>query len=124
MEYSSVSNLVVLEQLGERFRSARLSRNLTQAQLAEASGVSLSTLRRLESGADNVSLLNVIALMRALGVVDQLDLLLPPQPPSPMASLQNKGAGPQVDTGGERQRASGRRQVAEDKGTWSWGDDA
>ena len=96
---------------------------LTQAQLAEASGVSLSTLRRLESGADNVSLMNVIALMRALGVVDQLDLLLPPQPPSPMATLQNKGAGPQVDNGGERQRASGSRQIAEDKGNWSWGDD-
>ncbi|MBN9631215.1 MAG: helix-turn-helix transcriptional regulator, partial [Actinobacteria bacterium] len=39
-----------LDAVGERLRSLRTSRDLTLADLAAATGISVSTLSRLESG--------------------------------------------------------------------------
>jgi putative transcriptional regulator len=41
----------VLRELGERLSAARVSRNLTQAHVAEEAGISKRTLERLEAGA-------------------------------------------------------------------------
>lgn len=43
-------------ELGERMRTLRLLRNLTQAGLAERSGVSLATLRNRENRTDIASI--------------------------------------------------------------------
>lgn len=60
--------------LGERVRALRLARNLSQQELADMGGVSLSTVRRLEaSGQGSVLLLVQVAL--ALGAADGLQEL-------------------------------------------------
>ena len=59
-----------LRDLGEDIAVWRKLRRLTAAQVAERAGVSLGTLRRLESGAGSVSLENVLRIARALGVLD------------------------------------------------------
>jgi transcriptional regulator with XRE-family HTH domain len=41
---------MILQRLGRAVRQARLARGLTQAQLAEAAGLSRNTLNRLEAG--------------------------------------------------------------------------
>jgi len=45
---------------------------LTQAQLADRAGVSPRTLQRLEDGDGGVTLENVLRILRALGVLDNL----------------------------------------------------
>ena len=47
---STLSDEVVLRELGSRLAAARLSRNLTQLALAEEAGVAKRTVERLETG--------------------------------------------------------------------------
>ena len=58
-----------IEQLGREIRKARLERELTQARLARAAGISRETLNRLESG-----LVSDLGLRKVLAVADQLGL--------------------------------------------------
>jgi len=44
------SKVEILARLGESLRARRLSVNLSQAEAAERSGISLSTVKNLESG--------------------------------------------------------------------------
>jgi transcriptional regulator with XRE-family HTH domain len=61
--------------LGERLRSARLRRKLTQAILAERVGVALPTLRKLEAGDPSASLATVMRVLQALGLAQDIDKL-------------------------------------------------
>jgi transcriptional regulator with XRE-family HTH domain len=64
---------------GSRNLSAwRKLRGLTQAQLADRAGVSLSTLRRLEGGDGGVTLENTMRILRALGILDSFSRALDP----------------------------------------------
>ncbi len=58
--------------------SWRKLRGLTQAQLAERSGVSLATVTRLESGDGNITLESLLRILRALGIMDSLITALDP----------------------------------------------
>ncbi|MDO5053391.1 MAG: XRE family transcriptional regulator [Pseudoclavibacter sp.] len=71
----------VLAQFGPRLRSARRARGWTLAELASRSGVSASTLSRLESGKRRATLELLLPITRRLGV--RIDDLLPPEPPDP-----------------------------------------
>lgn len=98
--------------LCRRVEGIRLSRNITQAQLAKEAGVSLRTIGRLENG-EGVSLDTFIRVMKALGIQHNLAVLMPDPSVRP---VERVGA-----SGTERKRARPRRS---DKGTvpWSWGD--
>lgn len=62
--------------LGERLKTHRIHRNLDQATLAGRAGVSIRTLRNLESGAGS-SLRTLILVVRALGRQAWLDMIAP-----------------------------------------------
>ena len=64
----------VLTAVGPRLRALRRDRELTLAQLAEATAISLSTLSRLESGQRKPTLELLLPLAKAYGV--QLDELV------------------------------------------------
>ncbi|MFG3256522.1 helix-turn-helix domain-containing protein [Streptomyces sp. NPDC048172] len=64
----------VLDAVGPRLRSLRKGRGITLAQLAEETGVSLSTLSRLEAGRREPTLKLLLPLAKAYGV--QLDELV------------------------------------------------
>ena len=44
------ADMTILNKIGNRLKSARLSQNITQQSLAENSGKSLSTLKKIEKG--------------------------------------------------------------------------
>ena len=67
------------QRLGKRLILARKMRDMTQEQLASLSDVSLSTLRALESGADGVSVGNLLKVIKGLNLLEQVDQLLDPQ---------------------------------------------
>ena len=64
-----------LSALGERLRAARLRRKLTQAMVAERVGVTLPTIRKLESGDPTSSLATVIRVLQVLGLSQDVDKL-------------------------------------------------
>ena len=57
-----------LQQIGARIRQARLSRHLTQQQLAEAADISISFLSNIENGRQSMNLRALIAISDALDV--------------------------------------------------------
>ena len=70
--------------LGERFREYRLRCNLTQKEVAEQSGIGLTTIYKFENGtAGNLSLSTFILLLKVIGQVNALDDVMPELPESP-----------------------------------------
>lgn len=102
----------VLTELGARLGAARLSRDLTQAQLAHEAGVSKRTVERLEAG-ESAHLTSFIRVLRTLGLAERLELLLPPAEPEPMDLLRRAGETPQ--------RASGKAARTDEP--WTWADE-
>jgi transcriptional regulator with XRE-family HTH domain len=91
----------------------RLSRNLTQASLAEEAGASVRSIKRLEAG-ENTSLDTLIRVLGALNLGDRLPNALPDPDVRPIERVKREGH--------ERQRARQRKAVP--KATdWAWGEE-
>lgn len=70
--------------LGSRFRDYRLRCKLTQREVAEKSGIGMTTIHKFESGgANNISLATFLLLLKVVGRINALEELLPDLPPSP-----------------------------------------
>ena len=104
----------LLARLGERVAQLRISKNLTQAELAQQAGLGLATVQRLEQGAAATQLAGFVRVCRVLGVVDGFDALLPAPQASPLAQLKLQGK--------PRQRAS-KAKTAKPAAPWTWGDE-
>lgn len=61
--------------LGERLRSARLRRKMTQPMLAERVGVSVPTIGKLEEGDPSTSMATMLRVLSVLGLAEDIDLL-------------------------------------------------
>lgn len=85
-----LSDTAILKLLGKRLKSHRISRGMKQQELAVESGVGVSTIAKIENG-QSVSLSLLISVMRALGLLENLELLVPEQKPSPMELLRMQG---------------------------------
>lgn len=80
-EYS-IPELVRL--LGSRFKEYRMRCNLTQKEVAQQSGIGLTTIHKFENGtAGNLSLSTFLLLLKVVGQIDALDGVLPVLPESP-----------------------------------------
>lgn len=120
---SNMSNTAILAELGNRLKSLRLSKNKDQQQFSYESGISLRTLSRLENG-HSVSLEAVLKVIRALDLIERLDLLLPSAEISPVQQTKNKHrkqrqrASSPRDKSFTTQQASTDNQMSEQK-TWA-----
>ncbi len=106
------TDATLIEELGRRIAATRVDRGLTQAALAFEAGISKRTLERLESG-DSIQLAGFLRVLRALGLTQNLNALLPVAAESPMRLLE-VAAKP-------RRRARGKPQRGE-KPPFRWGD--
>jgi transcriptional regulator with XRE-family HTH domain len=102
----------VLEELGSRLRDLRLSRNISQAALAKEAGMARFTLQRIEDG-QPTSMINLIRLLRALDLLEELDGLIPEGIDRPVEQLQRRS----------KRRRAGSPRKAESTGPWQWGDE-
>ncbi|MDQ3758814.1 MAG: helix-turn-helix domain-containing protein [Actinomycetota bacterium] len=89
--YERASDVELLKRLGGRLRAARLAKEVTQDDLAREAGVGLATLQRMEDG-QGTSVKNLIRVLRALGLVDRLEDLVPEVRPGPIAQLNAREA--------------------------------
>ena len=112
IEFSVATSDQIEAVLCKRLESIRLSRNITQAQLAEEAGVSPRTIGRLEKG-QGVSMDTFIRIMIALNIEQNLAALLPDPTVRPIERVDMSA--------GERKRARPAKSI--DKfPAWSWGD--
>jgi DNA-binding XRE family transcriptional regulator len=63
-----------LELIGDRIKTARKKRNLTQEQLGELVGVKKAQISRLENSTENVTFETVMRILNALGAKLNLKL--------------------------------------------------
>ncbi|MCB9876243.1 MAG: helix-turn-helix domain-containing protein [Planctomycetes bacterium] len=80
----------MLGELGTRLARVRKQQDLSQDSLAEAAGVGVATLRRIEAGQD-AKLGSWLRLLVALERTDAIEALLPERLRSPMAEAKATG---------------------------------
>ena len=112
MEIGRMSNQAILVMLGERFLQVRLNEGLEQIELAEKAGVNVSTVQSLENGKRSVGLEKIIAILRALDKLHELDNFMPKPPVRSASLLTNKN---QV-----RKRVSKRKEDKQDTEPFQW----
>ena len=88
-----LSNAEIIRSLGAQYKNYRLRAELTQKEVAEKAGVSLITLRAFENGkAVNITMGNLLALLRVIEQLEGITEILPEIPISPyqLLKLQSK----------------------------------
>lgn len=81
-----ITNQDIISLLCQRLKEYRLAARISQKEMAEKSGVSLTTISHLEQGVNqNITLNNFISLLRVVGMEQRLYELLPELPMPPMA---------------------------------------
>lgn len=89
MKYQSMTNAAIAAELGERLERLRLEQNMTQKMLADEIGITAKSYRQLVAGGGKLE--NMIAALRALNALEQLDNFLPAKAPSPLEQLKLRG---------------------------------
>ena len=106
---NAMNEQAVLEELSARFKQTRIDSSVTREELADKAMVSVGTIARFESGND-ISLKNVIKLMKALGLGDRFEDFIPDVFDRPSYHVENTVI---------RKRAGKSRK----KNDWQWGDE-
>ena len=101
----------ILSEIGRRITQRRIDFKLTQAELAKKSGVSKSTVERIEAGA-SVQLSNFIRVFRVLDLLDKLDSIIPEVGSRPIDLLKQT----------RKSRVRAPRKKAASTG-WQWKED-
>lgn len=84
MDWNDYSNPEIVRLLGQRYREYRLRVGLTQKEVAGKSNVTVTTIHKFESGAStDISFSTLASLLRAIGLLQNVDELLPDLFPSP-----------------------------------------
>jgi len=100
----------ILEELGSRLATIRKQKGFSQTSLAEAAGIGVATLRRIEAGNDS-QMESWLKLLKPLDMLESVDVLLPENYRSPMAEVQDsnrkrRGKPATVGWGDEHQSSS------------------
>ena len=84
----------IVRQLCSRLREARKGCCFSQQELAEKSGVSIASIKRIESGTvSDPNLVTIIKLLRATGLLGGISQMIPEIPESPFLSDGTTGEG-------------------------------
>lgn len=74
----------VIRNLGARFRDYRMRLRLTRKEVSELAGIGMTTLYKFESGnMTDISFGTLMRLLRAIGLFENWEALLPELPESP-----------------------------------------
>ncbi len=89
MDWFYMTDKAIMEEMGQRLRSYRKKRKLSQKQLAERTGLSIFTIAQIEQG-KAVSLSSLLPVLRELRLLNNLDALIPNIPESPIGLLRKQ----------------------------------
>ncbi len=114
--HEHLSDETVLKELGLRLSRLRIDSELTQEELASESGVSKSSVARLESGMP-VQTTTFIRVLRTLHLLSSLDALIVAESIRPMETLLLQGKKRQ------RVRKPSKATQSKSKKPFRWGDE-
>ena len=77
-----LADAIILNRIGNHLKTVRLKQNITQQSLADAAGVSLSSLKKIEKG-EIGSFDSLLRVLRTLGKLDVLQPLVDEEQLSP-----------------------------------------
>lgn len=116
-DWNKLEDIRLIEIIGESVRGRRLLKNISQDELAEMSGVSRPSIIRFETGKGNISLMNLLSILKALGMANELKAIFKGAEESPALLSKAKSKKNQ-----ERARWSKKAKVEEDS-AWVWEED-
>ena len=93
MDWIGMSDTAIIEELGRRIKEYRLRKRYTQQELADRAGISLFSISKIEKG-QPVSISLIITVLRALKILDNLEMFLPEIGVSPIELMKLKGKTP------------------------------
>lgn len=88
--WTEMSSPAILTKIGSRIKETRIRRSKTQAELAAAAGVTPLTVANIEKG-KSVSTLILISVLRELGLLENLENLVPEAKISPLQLKKLQG---------------------------------
>lgn len=88
--WTELSDTAIMKNLGSRIKAYRIELGIKQNELADESGVGLSTIGKIENG-QPVSFALIISVLRTLGLLENLELLVPQNKISPLQMLKLQG---------------------------------
>jgi len=83
INWIAMSDSAIVSQIGAFIKNERLNSNRTQTQLAKEAGINKWTIGQIENG-EAITLLSLIQILRALGVLPLLDIFSIKQEISPI----------------------------------------
>ena len=99
-----------IKELGQKIKIYRVMNEMSQQELEDKTGVSKRSISRLEQG-ESVQVDNLFKILLALGLGDNIDLLVPDQTKRPSYYLENKDNKPK------------RVRKKTEKTEFKWGDE-
>lgn len=117
MDWNKEAATRLLEIIGKSVKIRRVAREISQDALAKLSGVSHASIARFETGKGNISLENLLLILKALEMADELKAIFKEKEISP--SLLAKAT-----TKKTKERVRKSQKKSELKSTaWKWGDE-
>lgn len=108
MSWDQLSDPLIVKKIGEGIKQLRLNKNMSQAQIAQLSGLDRTTISRMESGRA-ATMLTMVQVLRVLDELPLLDAFIREPEISPLQLLQIQEK--------YRKRAS-KRKKPEDNSEW------
>lgn len=99
MSFFAMTDKAIIEEIGRRLKSLRLRKNMTQKEVAVATGLSLNAVQAAEKGMSKM--MTYVRILRVLNALDALENFLPEVNISPLELAKMEGK--------KRKRASGKR---------------
>ena len=81
-DFYTLSDAQLVKRIGNKLKSVRLKRNITQQSLAEASSISVSSLKKIESG-EIGTFDSLLRVLRTLGMLESISTLFEEEQMSP-----------------------------------------
>ena len=109
----TLSDTQLGKRIGGKLKAIRLKRNITQQSLAEASSISLSSVKKVENG-EIGSFDTLLRILRTLGMLESISALFEEEQLSPSEYYEMvKKAKKQT-----RKRAAGKLKVIQEESEW------
>jgi len=115
-DWNKIQNARLLEIIGHSVRLIRLQKEISQEELSILSGVSHASIARFETGKGNISLQNLLFIMKALKMANNLSLCFSAPLESPRQIFKSAAKKPK-----SRVRKSQKKQVHKNE-SFKWGD--
>ena len=109
----TLSDTQLSKRIGEKLKAIRLKRNITQQSLAEASSISLSSVKKVENG-EIGSFNTLLRILRTLGMLDSISTLFEEEQLSPSEYYQMVNKAKKQT----RKRAVGKLKVNKEESEW------